>query len=83
MFWVFFLHRKHFSYKQSNKSYEQKARHINWNRFCASIPTPHNSATAAPQNQLQFAECSRSKSRLKICMVGCDALRYVGLLLKC
>ena len=36
-----------------------------------------NSATAAPQNQLHraLAECTR----LKICTVGCEALRGVGI----
>jgi hypothetical protein len=32
------------------------------------------SATAAPQNQLQLANCSR----LKICVVGCEVLQGVG-----
>ena len=38
-----------------------------------SIPLRY-SASAAPQNQLQFAECSRPKS----CMVGCGVVSGVG-----
>jgi len=34
----------------------------------------HNSASAAPQNQLQLAECTCRKS----CVVGCDALQGVA-----
>jgi len=33
---------------------------------------------AAPQNQLQLAECTLQKKLLKICMVSCDVLREVG-----
>ena len=33
-----------------------------------------NSASAAPQNQLQLAECTCRKS----CVVGCDVLSGVG-----
>jgi len=37
-----------------------------------------NSATAAPQNQLQLAECTCRKISLKICVVGCEVLRGVA-----
>jgi hypothetical protein len=33
----------------------------------------HNTATAAPQNQLHLANCTRRK----ICVVGCDVARGV------
>jgi hypothetical protein len=39
----------------------------------------HNSATAAPQNQLQLAECTCRKINLKICTVGGDVIRGVAL----
>jgi len=39
----------------------------------------HNSASAVPQNQLHLAECTLQKKLLKICTVGCDVARGLGI----